>query len=312
MSLRLSRFSRLLGLVIASLVLISILVYPEGTRAVSLGTFTSAVQPEVPAGYGWELKFIVPKPSPAVKVWGIYFPSQDVGYAVGGAEWTVREGKAFIYKTTDGGETWAEQTNHPLADPAASYGGFLSAVHCKDVNTCWTVGRWASILHTTNGGISWGKMPRPSDLDGNSYGGFLYSVLWTGTGNTVLVGATLNFIFRSTDGVHFNPVRVSNNFVVRDIECPTPSICYAAAKGRLYTTFNGGASWGAKKWYDPDNPTGQEPRADRYAYDLSFLDTNTGWIATTLEDAPAGIPPSTILKVTNATSDYPTFQQQAA
>lgn len=249
----------------------------------------------------WELKFTVPKGPPDPKVWSIYFPSPSVGYVVGGPEWTESSGKAFIYKTTDGGETWTELTNHPLTADR----GFLSDVHCKDVDTCWTVGRWATILRTTNGGESWYKSPRPTDNDGNPYGGFLYSVHWTGTGDVVLAGATLNFILRSTDGVNFNPVPVSNNFVVRDIECPTPNVCYATAKGRLYYSFNNGASWGRKIWPLQFN-------LNRYAYDISFVDNNTGWIIATLEDAPPDQPPSTILKISNAMTASPVFEQQAA
>jgi len=264
-------------------------------------TATSTPTPTPTPTPAWELKFTVPKGPPSPKVWSIYFPSPTVGYVVGGPEWTATSGQAFIYKTTDGGETWTELTNHPVTAER----GFLSDVHCKDVDTCWAVGRWATILRTVNGGDTWLKSPRPSDRDGNPYGGFLYSVHWTGTGNVVLSGATLNFILRSTDGITFNPVPVSNNFVVRDIECPTPNVCYATAKGRLYYSFNNGVTWGRKIWPSQFN-------VSRYAYDISFVDNNNGWIVTTLEDPAPGEPPSTILKISNAMLSVPVFEQQAA
>jgi len=267
---------------------------PPGQRTPTL-TPTPTFTP-TPVGSGWELKFTVPKPPPSTKVWSIYFPSPTIGYAVGGPEWTASSGTAFIYKTTDGGRTWVELTSHGQTLSKA----FFSAVHCKDVNTCWVVGRYGTILRTLDGGASW-----QSAIKSISYGGFLYSVLWTGRPDTVLVGTTYNYLFRATDGYYFSPVSVSNNYVVRAIECPTPDICYAAAKGRLYTTFNNGASWGRKTWPSEFN-------VNRYAYDISFVDTNTGWIATTLEDAPPGESPSTILKISNAMADVPTFQQQVA
>ncbi len=256
---------------------------------------------------GWELSFTVPKAPPSLKVWWIDFPSRNVGYAVGGPEWTESSGTAFIYKTTDGGRTWTE-----VEHPATANRAFLSSVDCKDENTCWVVGRFATIMRTTNGGASWQKSPRPTDRYGNPYGGFLYSVRWTGTGNTVLVGTTLNFILRSTDGYNFGPVPVTNNFVVRDIECPTTSVCFAAAKGRLYYSWDGGAHWGMKAWYTDQQLLALDPKADvRYAYGISFVDKDTGWIVATLEDPGPNDSPGIILKISNATSSSPKFELQA-
>ncbi|HEY64438.1 MAG TPA: DNRLRE domain-containing protein, partial [Caldilineae bacterium] len=285
--------------------------YAQGTPAPTPIPTATPIPTPTPTpstgGAGWELKFTIPKEPPSLKVWWLDFPSRMVGYAVGGPEWTESTGTAFIYKTTDGGETWQE-----LSHPATANKTFLSSVDCKDENTCWVVGRYATIMRTTDGGASWQKSPRPNDREGNPYGGFLYSVRWTGSGNTVLVGTTLNFILRSTDGYNFSPVPVTNNFVVRDIDCPTTSICYAAAKGRLYYSWDGGANWGMKAWYTDKQLLAQDPKADvRYAYGISFVDKDTGWIVATLENAGPDDAPSTIMKISNASTSSPTFELQA-
>ncbi len=144
---------------------------------------TANPQPSAPGDVGWQLKFTVPQPPESSFVYFIHFASPIVGYAVGGGDWRQRVGSAFMYKTTDGGNTWTEITSHPLYQQGS--GGFYFGLDCKDLNTCWAVGRFGTLLRTLNGGASWQHAAKSI-----YYGGFLYSVLWTGKPDSVLVGTT--------------------------------------------------------------------------------------------------------------------------
>jgi photosystem II stability/assembly factor-like uncharacterized protein len=77
-----------------------------------------------------------------------YFKSATAGWLlpVSGSSITTSDS---IRKTTDGGMTWTAPwgTNTQVS---------LDAMYFSDVNNGWVVGRGGVILHTTNGGSSWG------------------------------------------------------------------------------------------------------------------------------------------------------------
>ncbi|MDD3643385.1 MAG: YCF48-related protein [Candidatus Krumholzibacteria bacterium] len=74
----------------------------------------------------------------------IMFPSGTVGYAVGSG--------GLIWKTTDGGNTWVEQTT-PVID------SFFD-VFFKTENEGWAVGDNGAICYTTDGGTNWIEHPQ--------------------------------------------------------------------------------------------------------------------------------------------------------
>ncbi|MBA7474025.1 Ycf48-like protein [subsurface metagenome] len=74
----------------------------------------------------------------------VHFFNQLDGIIVGGDE---NDYSPIIIKTTDGGFTW-----NPISAPANSY--YLRAVDFVG-NEGWAVGRFGTIIHTTNSGNSW-------------------------------------------------------------------------------------------------------------------------------------------------------------
>lgn len=72
----------------------------------------------------------------------VYFIDSNTGYAVGG-DW-VPGAIGVILKTTDGGTNWISQDTYRM----------LTSVYFTDSNNGWAVGANGTILHTTNGGVS--------------------------------------------------------------------------------------------------------------------------------------------------------------
>ena len=66
--------------------------------------------------------------------YGAHFPTSTVGYAVGGG--------GLIYKSTDGGDTWVQQTSPTTLA--------LFDVFFLDVNNGWAVGDNGQIIVTTD------------------------------------------------------------------------------------------------------------------------------------------------------------------
>lgn len=76
------------------------------------------------------------------KLFGIYFPSVNVGYSVGASQFT---SSGAILKTNDGGNTWITQLDTELSSTPF-------AVYCPNDSLCFAVGDSGLILKTTNGG----------------------------------------------------------------------------------------------------------------------------------------------------------------
>ncbi|MGB5848244.1 MAG: YCF48-related protein, partial [Ignavibacteriaceae bacterium] len=90
----------------------------------------------------------------------IQFINQNTGWAVGGSY-----SLGTIYKTTDGGTNWIPQTSGTMWP--------LTSVSFTDSDNGWAVGGRATILHTTNGGVTFvedqeiDKIPTEYNLSNN-------------------------------------------------------------------------------------------------------------------------------------------------
>ncbi|MER2599133.1 MAG: SpaA isopeptide-forming pilin-related protein [Caldilineales bacterium] len=205
--------------------------------------------------------------APGVFWYTMDFPTANVGYAIGGPDWNVNDGigAVTIAKTTDGGRTWSN-----IAVPNTNR--FMRGLTCIDADRCWIAGASSPrIRYTLDGGATWGI----STITNNIWTGWLWSAGYSGTGTTVFAGTTgyadedgrRANILRSTDGYNFGAV-VANDpreYVVYDFSCPSPGVCYTAAKNTSFFTNNSGASWVRKV-----TPTG------RY-YSISCTDNGTCW-----------------------------------
>ena len=207
------------------------------------------------------------------------FPTPNVGYAVGGPDWSTT-GPSRVAKTTDGGQTWV--TTFP-----AGFHGWLKGLDCKDANTCFASGQFAKFLRTTDGGTTWidGDM---QTFNGVPYRGYIHSMVWTGKDNVVLGGGTYynpdapgsaNFL-RTPDGLAapnfkvFGVAAVNRYYspVMSDISCPAPGVCYAAPiTAQVIKTTDNGRHLGSNvptSWWTPNE-----------WYGISCADTNTCWAA---------------------------------
>ena len=79
----------------------------------------------------------------------VYFINESNGWIVGGESFNSNgqySPKSTILRTTDSGETWSIQWSDTL--------NVFSSVYFADVSSGWVVGDNGTILHTTNGGVT--------------------------------------------------------------------------------------------------------------------------------------------------------------
>jgi photosystem II stability/assembly factor-like uncharacterized protein len=223
-----------LRLALGLLVVLGLVAVPS-----ALAVGTPAAQPAAP-----DITWTAVENSPGVYWYTVDFPTPDIGYAVGGPDWNVNNGIGVVSigKTTDGGLTWNVNT-------VPNTNRFMRGLDCVDANNCWIAGASSPrILRTSNGGSSWQESFVNAD-----WTGWLWSTGWTGVGTTIMIGTTgyadepgrrANFL-RSTNGVNFY-AEIANDpreFVVYDFSCPTPGVCYAAAKQTAFFTVDNGDNW---------------------------------------------------------------------
>ena len=123
-------------------------------------------------GTSWSFIYV----PPAFR-WQTFFVNSLVG-------WNVAE-YGFIYKSTDGGVTWIQQTS-PTTWP-------LTSVHFYDSNNGMAVAWNGTILTTTNGGSHW-----------NTIGGCTSVVLWSVkmlTQNTAIIVGADGIILKVENGI---------------------------------------------------------------------------------------------------------------
>src|SRR4030095_3580129 len=84
-------------------------------------------------------------------LYGVSFTDENNG-TIAGFE---LGGTGIILRTTDGGDSWAEQTSYSLPQGANSF----FAVSFTDANTGTIVGEAGIILQTTDGGKQWNSQP---------------------------------------------------------------------------------------------------------------------------------------------------------
>jgi hypothetical protein len=260
------------------LVLIIALAAPASTL---LPDALNSVSEAAPARQAGNLTWTQVHDAPGVFWYTIDFPTPLVGYALGGPDWNSASGGAgavTLAKTTDGGQTW---TN--IAVPNTNR--FMRGLACIDADRCWLIGASSPrILYTTNGGASW----TPATIVNNIWSGWLWSAGYSGVGTTIFGGTTgyadepgrRASVLRATDGVNFNAVIANDprEFVIYDFSCPSPGVCYTAAKNTSFYTNNDGANWTRKVV-----PTG------RY-YGISCTDNLTCWQVGTADGGANGGP----------------------
>jgi photosystem II stability/assembly factor-like uncharacterized protein len=156
-----------------------------------------------------------------------------------------------IWKTSDGGSTWAQQTTADFT------GGFPNCVHFWDENNGWCmgdpVGGYFEIYTTTDGGDNWVRVPQgniPAPSSSAEYGVVGYydvvgDTVWFGTQDANYGGR----VFKSTDkgltwtvsAVIFAPGSYVDIRFRDDLHGLAMDKNFAAAE--LAETSDGGATW---------------------------------------------------------------------
>lgn len=163
-----------------------------------------------------------------------------------------------IWKTTNGGTSWTQQTS---GYSAASFG---NQIHFWDANEGWTagdpVGGLFEMYRTTNGGTTWTAVAgRPAPVGAE----YSYVAMKEVVGNTIWMGTDIGRILRSSDrgvtwtgffspALDFGGVTTAGSSGTFAFSSVNNGLLITNDSGTagIYTSDDGGATW------DPIVPTG--------------------------------------------------------
>jgi len=175
---------------------------------------------------------------------GVTFPTSAAG-------WVVTQ-SGTIYHSTDGGETWAQQTSGTTQA--------LYSTKFTDVNNGWAVGAAGTLLHTSNGGTTWG-----AQTSGTAQA--LISTSFTDANNGWAVGAAGTILRTSNGGTTWSAQTSGSTQVLYGVTFIDSSNGWVVgAAGTILHTSNGGTTWGA-----------QTSGTAQIVYGVTFSDASNGW-----------------------------------
>ena len=224
-------------------------VYSVGFKKTTDGGKTWKKVSTMPAGFGMN---------------DLVMASSSVGYIAGT---DVQAGGCVIYRTGDGGKTWADKRSQLGL-------GQIYAVFATDGSRAWAVGTGMLIFATTDGGKTWHKQY------GDYYGmGELRSVYFTDKLHGWAAGETSPgdevVVYRTIDGggswvgstIPVNNTASAVGFADKRqgwvVTAPTPMSASA-----IYTSSDGGATW------NPQTIAGCRSGA----YCFGFASASKGWM----------------------------------
>ncbi len=211
------------------------------SRTTDGGTTWTPGMITTPATFNWSNIWAIS----ATTAWACFY---DASGATGGG----------IFKTSDGGATWAQQGVGSIYN---NTGSFADIVYFWDANNGVTIGDPAGpgtsfyeIYTTTDGGTTWTRTPTaniPGKLSASEYG---IVNLYSANGNTIWFGTNQGRMYKSTDkGLTWTVAVVStlNTDQVVDVAFRTATEGIAVvvdAGGTIfsqYSTTDGGTTWTA-------------------------------------------------------------------
>ncbi len=199
----------------------------------------------------------------------IDFTDQYVGWAVGASD----SGYGAIFRSTDGGDTWARQGSPETIPDTA-----LQAVAAIDPLTCWVVGEvadgYGTILRTEDGGATWTRQGSPETISGAGLAKISAvdrDTAWVvGTPGTVLFTDDGGATWTQKQTADIPPVLLQGVYALdRDNVWVTGDMY--EGYGTIFRTEDGGASW-HRKGSAADVP-------DAALLDVHASDADTAWIA---------------------------------
>ncbi len=174
-----------------------------------------------PASAQWTVEY---QPGNETGHYGITFPSASIGYVVGSS--------GLILKSTDGGNTWVQQTSNTTS---TLYGVFF-----KSDTEGWACGAGGTLVSTTDGGTTWVVHAQSGVIATSNFNDiyFVGSLGWAGNDD--------NSLYRTTDnGVNWALAQGFSDDV-NSVSFADANNGYVAVDGAgiAYST-DGGATWTA-------------------------------------------------------------------
>ncbi|NUN09053.1 MAG: T9SS type A sorting domain-containing protein [Ignavibacteriaceae bacterium] len=168
--------------------------------------------------------------------------------------WAIADG-GYVYKTTDAGATWTNQSN-PWTGPVYS-------VYMINENIGFITASSGRLIKTTNGGLNWIQQPNV----GSSH----HKSIWFTDQNTGVLAAN-GCIYKTTDcGATWNTISLTTYWDYYYFTCNNTSKIWMICTGGIYTSADNGDNW-------VKEPTPTFGYASWYWYQLCFCSANTGWL----------------------------------
>ncbi len=213
----------------------------SATTADSLGVLFTTTD----GGVTWNLNSVNPK----YRIYSGYFPSANVGYVAS-------RGGSGVWKTTDGGATWAQ-----LTTPVSSTTNIWYDTRFANDNVGYLCDGSGNIVKTTDGGTTWTLLPDPHGTTA------IYAIQLFSADDLIATGSS-GKTYRSTDGgqtwTNLNPT-TSTQYA---IDFPSAQVGYlVGTSGGIRKTTDGGVTW-----------TQQTSNSTSTLYSVRFLSENIGFV----------------------------------
>jgi photosystem II stability/assembly factor-like uncharacterized protein len=181
----------------------------------------------------------------------------EVIFTDSGRAWAA--GSGAIVSSSDYGDTWA--TASTSIGPVDLWG-----IDFVGVNTGWAVGSNATIVGTTDAGVTWSQQPAPAGLAGTTV---LRDVAFADDALTGwIVGAAGTILASADGGITWVQQASGTTSELRSVTVADGSMAWAVGdNGTILSTTDGGTTW-------TPQASGTQVRLNA----LSFVDATRGWV----------------------------------
>lgn len=197
-------------------------------------------------GANWKLLF---RSSVRARHNAVYFLDDMVGWLVGGYGID-----GWIWHTTDGGNTWIDQSPNPVIE--------LNDLHFINASAGWAVGENGRVYKTIDGGLKWQRVSVPVNDD-------LRVITFANPDIGWILNREIGNIMRTQNGgASWEVIEVDSFFYgLNDMVFTDPGNGWISGLGgRIFHTSDGGTTWQR-----------QASRTVHSIDGIDFVDAETGW-----------------------------------